>query len=458
MEQIKENKMGTARMFPLIMSMSLPAMFSMLMQSFYNIVDSYFVAKVSEDAFTAVSLAFPVQNLLIAVAVGTAVGLNSLISRRLGEGRREEANAAAAHGIVLGLLSWLVFAVLGALFTRMFFEAFTDSASVISMGCDYTYIVTIVSGGVFVEINMERILQATGNMVYPMIFQLTGCIANIILDPIFIFGLLGVPKMGVAGAAIATVIGQILACLLSLYIGLCKKHEVHITLRGFRMNGRLVRDIYAVGVPSIIMQSIGSFMVAGLNAILISFSNAAVSVFGAYFKLQSFVFMPVFGLTHGVMPILGYNYGAGNRHRLLSGLKIGCMIAIVIMAAGVVPFWVAPGALLRVFEASEEMMTIGVPALRTISLCFIPAALGILFSTLFQAVGMGKNSLFISLLRQLVVLLPCAFVLSKFGLAFVWYAFPAAEVVSLITSVFIMRHIYHTHIKNLVSLRGEAQA
>lgn len=456
MEQIRENKMGTARMLPLILTMSLPAMFSMLMQSFYNIVDSYFVAKVSEDAFTAVSLAFPVQNLLIAVAVGTAVGLNSLISRRLGEGRREEANAAAAHGIVLGLLSWLAFAVLGALFTRMFFEAFTDSAEVIAMGCDYTYIVTIVSGGVFVEINMERILQATGNMVYPMIFQLTGCIINIILDPIFIFGLLGVPAMGVAGAAVATVIGQILACALSLYIGLCKKHEVHITLKGFRMNGRIVRDIYAVGVPSIIMQSIGSFMVAGLNAILISFSKAAVSVFGAYFKLQSFVFMPVFGLTHGVMPILGYNYGAGNRRRLLSGLKIGCLIALVIMAAGTVLFWAAPGALLRVFEASDEMMSIGVPALRIISLCFIPAALGILFSTLFQAVGMGKNSLYISLLRQLVVLLPCAFIFSKFGLAYVWYAFPAAEVVSLLTSLIMMRRIYREHIKTLVPLRGEA--
>lgn len=449
MEAIRENRMGTAPMFKLIVSMSLPAMFSMLVQSLYNVVDSYFVAQISEEALTAVSLAYPVQMLLVAVAVGTGVGINSVVSRRLGAGRQEEADRAATHGIVLAVLSWLAFAVLGLCFTGTFFHAFTQNANILSMGSQYLYTVTLCSFGVFVEINMEKTLQATGNMFYPMLFQLVGAVTNIILDPIMIFGLLGCPAMGVLGAAVATVIGQILAMLFSLYVVFRKSHAVHITLKRFRFNGRTVRDIYAVGVPSIIMQSISSVLLVGLNAILIAFSEAAVSVLGVYYKLQSFVFMPVFGLTHGVMPIMGYNYGARKRDRLLSALKIGSVIAFGIMVVGTILFWVIPGPLLRIFNASDAMLQIGIPALRIISLSFTGAAVGILLSTLFQAVGKGNYSLLMSALRQLIVILPLAYLLSKIGLQPVWIAFPVAELVSLAAGVVLFYGLYKKHLVHL---------
>ena len=448
-EQIQQNKMGTSPMLGLILSMSLPAMFSMLVQALYNIVDSYFVAKVSENALTAVSLVFPIQNLLIAVGVGTAVGINSLISRRLGEGRRDEADRAATHGILLGVFNWVLFALLGLFFSRLFISAFTNTAEVVEMGAQYMSIVCIFSFGIFVEVNIEKVLQATGNMIYPMVFQLIGAVTNIILDPIFIFGMFGMPKMGVAGAAVATVAGQILAMVVACLVIFFKKHEVKISFRGFRMNGNTVRNIYAVGFPAIIMQSIGSVMVMGMNAILIAFTETAVAFFGVYFKLQSFVFMPVFGLTQGVMPIMGYNYGARNKARLLSALKIGSVIALVIMGCGMALFWAVPDELLTIFNASGRMLEIGVPALRTISLCFMPAALGILFSTLFQAVGHGVSSLVISVLRQLVVLLPAAFVLSQIGLQPVWYAFPLAEGISLVASILLFMRMYRKTIKVL---------
>ena len=452
METVKENKMGTTPMLKLIISMSLPAMFSMLIQALYNIVDSMFVAQIGEKALSAVSLAFPIQMLLISVGVGTGVGINSLVSRRLGERRRDEASSAATHGIVLGLISWAVFAILGVCFTRMFFQMYTTDAELIQMGCDYLYIVTIFSFGSFVQINLEKALQATGNMIYPMLFQLTGAITNIILDPIMIFGLLGFPKMGVMGAAVATVIGQILAMVFAVIIAFVKNHEVHITFKNFRLNGKTIRDIYAVGVPSIIMQAIGSVLVTALNMILAMFSQTAVAVLGVYYKLQSFVFMPVFGLTQGVMPIMGYSYGARNKKRLQSARKICGVIAIVIMALGTALFWLAPEPLLGLFSPSADMIRIGVGALRTISLCFIPAALGITYSTLFQAIGKGVNSLIISVLRQLVVILPAAYLLSLIGLDFVWYAFPIAEGVSLVVSLLLYWRVYEKQIKNLTPL------
>lgn len=441
--------MGTAPLLPLILSMALPAMFSMLVQALYNIVDSYFVAKISESALTAVSLAFPIQMLLISFAVGTGIGINSLVSRRLGEGNQAEADSAATHGFWLGIATWVLFGLFGLFFSRLFIGAFTTTPEVLEMGVQYLSIVCIYSFGVFVEVNLEKTLQATGNMIMPMVFQLVGAITNIILDPIFIFGLLGVPAMGVAGAAVATVAGQILAMVVAIITAFFGKHAVNIRFRGFRPHLRTIKNIYAVGVPSIIMQSIGSVMTMGMNGILIAFNETAVAVFGVYYKIQSFVFMPVFGLTHGVMPIMGYNFGARNRHRLLSTLRIGCAIALLIMAIGTALFWIIPDKLLQIFNASPDMLAIGVPALRTISLNFIPAALGILFSTLFQAVGKGVYSLEISVLRQLVVLLPAAWLLSRVSLVAVWYAFPISESFSLAASIGLFLLLYHRTLKTL---------
>lgn len=449
METIKENKMASTPMLKLIISMSLPSMFSMLIQSLYNIVDSMYVAYSSQAALTAVSLAFPVQMLLVAVSVGTGIGINSLVSRRLGEKRFAEANSAATHGVLLAIASWVLFVILGALFIEPYFSMLDASAEVKEMAITYTSIVVFVSIGSFLEVNLEKTLQATGNMIYPMLFQLVGAVTNIILDPIFIFGFLGVPAMGIAGAAIATVAGQIVAMIFAVIIVFTKSHDVHITFKKFRINWTTIKDIYIVGVPSIVMQAIGSVLTTALNWILIGFSEAAVSVFGIYYKLQSFVFMPVFGLTHGVMPIMGYSYGARNKKRLLSALKYGCIIAVIIMAVGMVIFMTIPELLLMIFNATDEILAIGVPALRTISLCFMAAAIGIMFSTLFQALGLGFNSLLVSLLRQIIILLPAAYLLSKISLDAVWYAFVIAEFFSLIASILIYWGVYRKRIRNL---------
>ena len=430
--ELSQNKMGTARMFPLILSMAVPAMFSMLVQALYNIVDSYFVSQVSEKGLAAISLAFPIQNLLIAFGVGTAVGVTSLISRRLGQGRQDEADSAATHGILLSLCTYVLFALYGAFFTTPFFRMFESDPEIVQMGDTYISICCIFSFGLFVEISLEKILQATGNMIWPMIFQLVGAVSNIILDPILIFGMFGMPAMGVAGAAIATVGGQIIAMIFSIVVVVLREHAVRITFRGFRPHWRTVRDIYTVGLPAIVMQSIGTVMTMALNGILSAFSTAAYTVFGLYFKLQSFVFMPVFGLTQGLMPIMGYNYGARNKKRLLSALKQGCVIALIIMTLGLLVFLLFPAQLLGIFNASRELLEIGVPALRIIASCFLFAALGIVSSTLFQAVGRGVYSLIVSLMRQLVVLVPAAWVLARITgeVNAVWWAFPIAELVS----------------------------
>lgn len=451
----KENKMGSAPVLKLILSMSLPAMFSMLIQSLYNIVDSIFVAKIGQDALTAVTLASPIQMLLIAVAVGTAIGINSVVSRRLGEKKVKEASKAATHGLFLAIISGVVFAILGIFFTRPFFEAFTNDQAVIQMGCDYIYVITIFSFGLFLQINIEKTLQATGNMIYPMLFQLSGAITNIILDPIFIFGWLGLPAMGVRGAAIATVSGQIVAMIFSMIIIHVKSHDVHMSIRGFKFEWSTIKDIYSVGIPSIVMQAISFIIITAMNAILISFSNTAVNVFGAYSRIQSFIFMPVFGLTHGLMPIMGYNFGARKRERLVSALKIGCIIALIIMAIGVVIFMTIPDKLLMLFEADAEMLSIGTVAFRLLSLSFPPAAIGIIMSTLFQGIGIGTKSLIISVLRQLVFLIPAAYLLKGIGLNYVWLSFPIAEAGALIIAIILMVGVFKKNINTLMPIESE---
>ncbi len=446
-----QNRMGTAKMLPLIFSMALPAMFSMMVQALYNIVDTYFVSQVSEKAMSAVSLAFPIQNLQIAFAVGTAVGVTSLISRRLGEGRKAEAEAAASHGIVLGLCTAAVFAVYGGFFTTLFFKMFESDPEIILMGDQYISVCCIFSFGSFVVVMLEKILQATGNMFWPMIFQLVGALINIALDPVFIFGYFGLPAMGVTGAAIATVGGQIISMIFAAIVFAVRPHAISISFKGFRPRFDTIKNIYAVGLPAIVMQAIGTVMNMAMNGILSGFSTAAYTVFGLYFKLQSFVFMPVFGLTQGLLPIMGFNYGAKNKKRLMSALKEGCLIALVIMLAGMLTFLLLPDKLLGIFNASEDLLQIGVPALRTICTCFIFAALGIVSSTLFQAVGRGTYSLVVSLMRQLVVLVPAAWLLARFTGAVnaVWWAFPVAETFSLLVSVFFFARLYGREIKGL---------
>ncbi len=441
MEQMKENKMGTESILKLIITMSLPSIFSMLIQALYNIVDSIFVARYSENALTAVSLAFPVQMLMMALAIGTSIGVNSLVSRRLGEKRFEDASNAATHGLVLSFLSWVVIAILGALFIRPFFNLFELEALTLQYACDYTYVVVIGSLGIFLQIAVEKILQATGNMVAPMVLMLVGSITNIILDPILIFGYCGFPVLGATGAAIATIAGQILAMICSLFILFCKKHEVSINLKGFRFKKETVSEIYRVGIPSIIMQSIGSFMISFFNLILASFSELAVTVLGIYFKLQSFIFMPVFGLTHGLMPIMGYSFGARNRERLNKAIRLGSLFAFSIMLIGTIVFFVATKPLLMIFDNNEELFRIGIPALRIISTCFPAAAISIVLSTLFQAVGEGRYSLYISAFRQLVFLLPAAYFLSKIDLFYTWFSFPIAEGAALVFTLLLYRYM-----------------
>ncbi len=440
------SKMGTQPVFPLIISMSLPSMFSMLVQSLYNVVDSYFVAQLGEKALTAVSLAFPIQILMISMAVGIGVGVNSLMARRLGQGDLAAANVAANHAIVLAIVAGILFAIFGAIFPRMFFASFSPDPEIISMGSDYLSVVCIFSVSIMVQVSVERIFQATGNMVWPMVFMLIGAITNIILDPILIFGMFGAPALGIQGAAIATVIGQMLACIVSLVVLLTRSREITINLKGFRPQAQVLRDIFVVGLPSIIMQSIASVLTVGLNSILITFSNAAVSVLGAYFRLQSFVFMPVFGLTHGAMPLMGYNYGAGNRERIKQTLISAAGIALGIMGTGTLIFFLFTPELLSIFSASPEMLSIGIPALRIISVCFVPAAISIMFAIFYQSIGMGLNSLIISLLRQLVLILPLAYIFSRIGLGYVWLSFPLAEAVALIVNIFMFRYTWRKKI------------
>lgn len=449
----KENKMGVMPVNKLLMNMSLPMMISMLVQALYNVVDSIFVSRIDENALTAVSMAFPIQSLMIALGVGTGVGVNALLSRSLGEKDYDRVNKAAGNGIFLAVINYLVFLLVGILVTTPFYLSQTKDAQILSYGQQYLTIICCCSFGMYGQFIFERLLQSTGRTFYTMITQSIGAIINIILDPIFIFGYFGVPKMGVAGAAIATVIGQIVAGTIALVINIKKNDEIQLKLKGFRPDGKIIAWIYEVGIPSIIMQAIGSVMIYGMNRILIAFSSTAVAVFGVYFKLQSFIFMPVFGLNNGMVPIIAYNYGAGKKDRLIKTLKLSIIYAVGLMLLGVIIFQLFPAPLFALFDASETMIAIGIPALRIISLSFIFAGFCIVCGSLFQALGNGVYSMVVSIARQLLVLLPVAYLLSLSGkVEAVWWAFPIAEIVSLSLTVFFMFRIN----RKVISRIGES--
>ena len=450
MEQTKENKMGTMPVNKLLVTMSLPMVISMIVQALYNIVDSIFVSRLSEDALTAVSMAFPMQNLMISVAVGTGVGINAMLSRALGEKKFEAANKTAENGIFIEVLGYVLFLLIGIFVTKPFFLAQAGAGDIANMGIEYTRICLLMSFGIFMQIGFERILQSTGRTIFTMITQSTGAIINIILDPILIFGLFGMPKMGVAGAAIATVTGQICAAILAITFNLTKNPDVHISFKGFKPQIIFVKNILSVGIPSIIMSSVGSAMTFGMNKILITFSSTAVAVFGVYFKLNSFVFMPVFGLNNGMVPIVSYNYGAQNKKRLTKTIKLAIMYAVCIMFIGIMLFQFIPDVLLRLFDASDHMLEIGIPALRVISLSFAFAGICIVISSSLQALGHGFLSMMISITRQLIILLPSAYILAKFGgILAVWWSFNIAEIASLTLSLLFFKHMYNKIIKHL---------
>lgn len=436
----QENKMGTMPVNKLLISMSLPMIISMLVQAMYNIVDSVFVAQISENALTAVSLAFPLQNLMIAFAGGTAVGVNALLSRSLGEKNQDHVNQTAVNSVFIFLVTAVIFMIAGLTLSNLFFNVQTTNTEIVNAGTQYSMIVVGCSIGLFCQFLFERLLQATGRTLFTMVTQGLGAIINIILDPIFIFGLCGFPKMGVAGAALATITGQIIACLLALFFNLKFNHDIHFKFKRFRPNAHIVKQIYSVGIPSIIMQSIGSVMTFGMNTILITFSTTATAVFGVYFKLQSFAFMPVFGLNNGMIPIIAYNLGAKQKKRMFDTIKLAMIYATGMMIIGVIFFETIPQTLLGFFNASEAMIKIGTPALRIIAIHFIFAGFSIVCSATFQAVGKGTYSLLTSLIRQLLVLLPCAYVLSLTGnLDLIWLCFPIAEIFSAVTSFILMK-------------------
>ena len=446
-----ENKMGTVPVKKLLLSMAWPAILSMTISALYNIVDSIFVAKVSEDAFTAVSIVNPIQMLIIALAVGSGVGVNSLIARMLGARKQEMADKAASTSIRIGLFNYLIFLVIGLFVTIPFVGSYAERGTEI-FDAAVTYMRIICVGSLFIhlQVQLEKVLQSTGNMVAPMACSLTGAIINIIMDPLLIFGLLGFPEMGVAGAAIATVFGQFCSLIVGIIFMVKGEHLVHVKLFGFKMDWHIVKEIYKVGFPSIIMQAIGSFMLIFYNMILVVYSTTAVAVLGVYFKIQSFVFMPVFGMTQGAMPIMGYNFGARNKARLMETYKFGLSMAMLVMACGFILFQTAPNHLLGMFDASPEMLEMGVPALRIISICFMPAAFGIMTSTMFQAIGHGVLSLLASLLRQMFGILPLAWILIRIGgVTLSWASFPLAEVIGLTYSAFVLMWLYKKEIKNL---------
>ncbi len=445
----QENKMGVMSVNKLLISMSLPMMISMLVQARYNIVDSIFVSQINEYALRAVSLAFPVQSLMIAVAVGTAVGVNAFLSRTLGEKNFEKANIIAVNGVFLALAGAILFAVVGILISRPFFVSQTDIVEVQDYGVTYITLCCVLSIGIFMQTIFERLLQATGKTFYTMITQGTGAIVNLILDPIMIFGLFGVPKMGVAGAALATVTGQVIAALMALFFNVKYNKEIKLSFKGFRPDWNLIGQIYKVGAPSIVVQSVGSVMTYGMNLILESF-GVAQTVFGVYFKLQSFVFMPVFGLNNGMVPIIAYNYGAGKRERVVQTIRSSVFFGVGIMLVGLLVMELFPAQLIGFFNATDELLAIGVPALRTICLSFVFAGFCIVAGSTFQALGNGVYSMIVSVTRQLCVLLPVAKLLSLSGnVNLIWWAFPFAELFSVGLSAFFLVRIYRKVIKNI---------
>lgn len=448
--QPQENKMGYMPIGRLLLGMALPMMLSMLVQALYNVVDSIFVSRINENALTAVSLAFPLQNLMIAFATGTGVGINALLSRSLGEKNFDRADKAANTGILLNLITYVFFGLFGIFGTGVYFNMLAGQKAdpeLISFGQQYLSIICTFSFGVFMQVTFERLLQSTGKTVYTMITQATGAILNIIFDPILIFGYFGFPKMGVAGAAAATVFGQIVAMCLGCFFNLKKNPEIHVGGKYLRLHPPTAGVIYQVGVPSIIMMSIGSVMTFGMNKILLMFSSTAAAVFGVYFKLQSFFFMPVFGLNNGMVPIVAFNLGARNKKRIIDTIRLSIITAICMMLLGLTVFQLIPDVLLKLFNASDDLLAIGCPALRIISLSYVFAGFCIVCGSVFQALGNGVYSLITSIARQLLVILPVSYFLAvSFGLSAVWWAFPIAEIVSMVLSLLLFHRIYRQKI------------
>ena len=445
-----ENKMGTMPIGKLLIKMSVPVMISMLVQALYNIVDSVFVAQIGEEALTGVTLAFPIQNLMIALSAGTGVGINALVSRRLGQKNKEGAGITAGNGLFLNIIHAIIFSIAGLLLVPAFFRAQTSDPEIIAYGTNYLRIVSVFSFGIFMQVTFERFLQSTGLTFYSMVCQSAGAVINIILDPIFIFGWFGLPAMGTAGAAWATVIGQFFSAFLGIYFHLKFNHEIKLSLKSFKPNWPIIKEIYTVGIPSMIMMSVGSLLNIVMNNILIAFSSTATAVYGVYFRLQSFVFMPVFGMNNGMVPIIGFNYGARKPDRIKETIALAIRYASIIMIVGFVIFQLFPDVLLGFFNASPQMIEIGRPALRIISIHFIAAGASIVLGSVFQAFGLGKYSLVISLVRQLVVLLPIAYVMSLTGnINNIWWAFLISEVTALVLGIGFMKHVNVHYIEPL---------
>ncbi|NLY67278.1 MAG: MATE family efflux transporter [Tissierellia bacterium] len=445
----QRNPMGHEKILPLLIKMSLPVMLSMFIQSLYNIVDSYFVAKLSEKALRATSLAYPVQIIIVALGVGTGTGLNSLISRSLGANKQEKADQAAMHGFIAAILSSLIFIIFRFTLMDKFFDYFTKDPTVKAMGMEYLGLVSTFAFFSIIQITIEKMIQGTGKMVWSMIIQLVGAIINIILDPIMIFGLYGFPAMGIKGAAIATLIGQGAGALLGIIVLFSDIIDLNINFLNFKFSKGIIKEIYNVGFPSILMQSITALVTTIMNLILIRHSEIAVSVLGVYFKLQSFVFMPVFGLSQGVLPLIGYNYGAENKERVEETFKWGMRLTAIVMAVGTIVFQLFPRELMGIFSDDPNMTNMGVYTLRIISICFVFAAIGITNSTFFQALGLGKYSLIVTSLRQLILIIPIAYVLSFIGLNFVWLSYPISEIIATIVSVTLQRRVKREYVEIL---------
>ena len=445
----KLNKMGVEPIPKLLLSMSWPAILSMTIAALYNMVDSIYVSRISEDALTAVSYIIPLQFIMISLAVGTGVGVNSLIARKLGARRFEEANRTAETSLVLSVFNWLIFASIGIFLAKPFMGIYTDDEVIFSYAVEYLRIVTIFSFCAITEINLEKVLQSTGNMIAPMIISLSGCVTNIILDPVFIFGYFGVPRLEVKGAAIATVIGQTVSLIVAVFILKTREHAVQFNMKEFRLDWGIIRDIYSVALPSIVMQSVASVVLIAYNWIL-SATPVAVAVLGVYGKIESFVFMPVFGLQQGALPLMAYNFGARNKKRMMDTLKMSILISLIIISIGTTIFQLAPELPLSLFHAEGEMMELGIAALREISLCFIPAAIGISIGTTFQATGHGIYMLIESLIRQVVGVLPLAYFLYNFyGPKYTFYSYPLAEILGMIFGAVLFVYLYNKEIKNL---------
>lgn len=439
-EPPKENKMGTQPVLPLLLSMAFPPMASMFMQYTYNFVDCMFVSWISEDALTAVSLAFPITTMIVSLSIGVGVGTNALIARHLGAKDQDGANNIVTHSLVLSSIAGLLLILLTLLVIKPFFAAFTDDPVIYQLGLDYSNIVAFMGFGVMVHIAIQKVIQATGNMIAPMLFQMAGVVLNFILDPILIFGWLGVPAMGVKGAAIATVLGYLLSMVLAFYVLIFTKQKVRIKTRGFRLDMKIFGSIFIVGFPSLVMNALGALMVVFANIFLATYSMTAVAFFGMYFKIQQLITMTVNGLIQGCMPVMAYNYGARNRKRLMETFRTGLIIAVIMLAFGMLLLWLLPEQALKIFRASDQMVKMGVPAMQIMSVSFIPAAFGFMFASFFQATGRVGYSLLINLLRQLILLVPFMWLLTRFvGISGVWWAFIAAEVLSAAVSVMLFK-------------------